>query len=106
MNCDLPVFRQEMEVEHVEVTCPQGRLRGLVKKSEGCTETPYFSFQGIPYAKPPVGPLRFKVRSNYSCLYTYILIFVYTRLVFYRRVQLQSLGEFVFDFCLIINIKQ
>ncbi|XP_047513989.1 juvenile hormone esterase-like [Pieris napi] len=40
------------------VTVPQGKMRGKV-----CT-TPcgkqYYSFEGIPYAKPPVGPLRFR----------------------------------------------
>lgn len=25
---------------------------------------PYFSFQKIPYMKPPIGNLRFKVRKN------------------------------------------
>ncbi|CAK1546505.1 unnamed protein product [Leptosia nina] len=40
-----------------EATVKQGRIRGKI-----CT-TPcgkkYYSFEGIPYAKPPVGPLRF-----------------------------------------------
>ncbi|XP_049799125.1 juvenile hormone esterase-like isoform X3 [Schistocerca nitens] len=42
----------------VTVSIPQGALRGRrLKTASGRT---YCSFQGIPYAKPPVGPLRFK----------------------------------------------
>ncbi|XP_063223180.1 juvenile hormone esterase-like isoform X2 [Bacillus rossius redtenbacheri] len=45
--------------EFVTVDIPQGRLRGqkVTSRASGAT---YYSFQGIPYAKPPVGPLRFK----------------------------------------------
>lgn len=43
----------------IEVAVSQGLLRGRVVKSKLGYE--YFSFQGIPYAKPPVGNLRFKV---------------------------------------------
>lgn len=50
-----------MELEHVEISSKLGRLRGLVKKSDGVFKTNYYSFQGIPYAKPPVGDLRFMV---------------------------------------------
>ncbi|CAB3233611.1 unnamed protein product [Arctia plantaginis] len=40
------------------VTVEQGQLQGRVGTSpNGKT---FFSFQGIPYAKPPIGPLRFK----------------------------------------------
>lgn len=36
---------------------------GLVQGSRktGANNIDFFSFQGIPYAKPPVGELRFKV---------------------------------------------
>jgi len=47
----------------VTVTVAQGELRG--KKVTAKTGTTYFSFQGIPYCQPPVGPLRFKVRLAY-----------------------------------------
>ncbi|KAB0797797.1 hypothetical protein PPYR_08790 [Photinus pyralis] len=41
-----------------EVTIGQGTLRGAVKLTEKQNE--FNSFTGIPYAKPPVGKLRFK----------------------------------------------
>lgn len=44
--------------ETVTVTVAQGILRGRVETSK-CEKT-FFSFRGIPYARPPVGPLRFK----------------------------------------------
>mgnify|MGYP000268197142 CR=1 FL=1 len=46
----------------VTVSLVHGALKGKkVVTKAGIT---YYSFQGIPYAKPPVGPLRFKVREN------------------------------------------
>jgi len=47
----------------VTVTVAQGELRG--KKVTAMNGATYFSFQGIPYCKAPVGPLRFKVRLAY-----------------------------------------
>ncbi|XP_063218438.1 uncharacterized protein LOC134528616 [Bacillus rossius redtenbacheri] len=48
-----------MMLEFVTLEVSQGRLRGkrVTSPTSGAT---YYSFQGIPYAKPPVGPLRFK----------------------------------------------
>lgn len=40
----------------------QGKVQGSVR--ENFLGGTFYSFQGIPYAKPPVGPLRFKVRFN------------------------------------------
>lgn len=45
--------------EEILVTIPQGVLRG--KKEVSPYDDIYYSFQKIPYAKPPVGELRFKV---------------------------------------------
>ncbi|XP_047106313.1 juvenile hormone esterase-like [Schistocerca piceifrons] len=42
----------------VTVTIPQGTLRG--RKAKTPSGRPYSAFQAIPYALPPVGPLRFK----------------------------------------------
>lgn len=41
------------------VTVKQGKLKGKV--AEDYKGGKFYSFQGIPYAKPPVGDLRFKV---------------------------------------------
>nr|WCC58172.1 carboxylesterase [Pharsalia antennata] len=40
------------------VELPEGKIRGQVLKSEH--NKPYYAFQQIPYASPPVGTLRFK----------------------------------------------
>ncbi|XP_064211368.1 uncharacterized protein LOC655784 [Tribolium castaneum] len=40
------------------VTIQQGQLRGKI--STNIDNKNFYSFQGIPYAKPPTGPLRFK----------------------------------------------
>jgi carboxylesterase type B len=58
--------------ETVIVRVAQGSLRGQKVKTEaGAT---YYSFHAIPFAKPPVGPLRFKVsliflvmKKTYRC---------------------------------------
>ncbi|KAL5242174.1 hypothetical protein ACI65C_009584 [Semiaphis heraclei] len=42
----------------VEVKITKGILNGRILKSRN--ERPYYSFTGIPYAKPPVGELRFE----------------------------------------------
>ncbi|XP_046991138.1 venom carboxylesterase-6-like isoform X4 [Schistocerca americana] len=44
--------------EFVTVKTSEGILRG--KSAKTSSGIMYYSFQGIPYAKPPVGPLRFK----------------------------------------------
>ncbi|CAF4886961.1 unnamed protein product [Pieris macdunnoughi] len=43
---------------HCQVIVPEGSLKGKVC-STPCGKK-YYSFEGIPYAKPPIGPLRFK----------------------------------------------
>ncbi|XP_072940508.1 esterase E4-like [Epargyreus clarus] len=46
------------EMRNPIVTIKQGKLRGSVDKLHD--GTPYYSFKGVPYAQPPIGPLRFK----------------------------------------------
>lgn len=58
--------------EEPVVTVQQGKLKG--KTGTDYCGGKYFSFQGIPYAKPPLGELRFKVRTilfySYTVLYS------------------------------------
>lgn len=48
----------------VELQLPQGRIRGA-KRRTVYGET-YYSFEGIPYAKPPVGELRFRAPQPFG----------------------------------------
>lgn len=49
--------------EDLQVEIPQGKLVGATRTNlDGGT---YYSFQSIPYAKPPLGDLRFKVYPYY-----------------------------------------
>lgn len=54
------------------VLLEQGSLQGLHYKTR-LSNKPYVRFLGIPYAKPPIKELRFKVRGyfiiNEWCLY-------------------------------------
>lgn len=43
------------------VKVSQGELEGALCDYEGGN---YLAFKGIPYAKPPIGELRFKVRLS------------------------------------------
>lgn len=42
----------------IEIT--SGKIRGKLEYTY-LHQKPYYSFRGIPYAKPPLGSLRFKV---------------------------------------------
>lgn len=50
-----------MDNNRVNVHVHEGRLIGIVK--EAVHDGNYVAFQGIPYAKPPIGELRFKVNA-------------------------------------------
>lgn len=41
------------------VAVKQGQLKGTIDTD--LDGQPFYKFKGIPYAKPPIGPLRFKV---------------------------------------------
>lgn len=62
------VLKQENPVpaDHVDITIPQGRLRGYVRNSREGRE--YAAFYKVPYAKPPLGKLRFKVTEIESII--------------------------------------
>lgn len=56
-------------VHCVDVEIPQGRLSGDIRTNiDGGT---YYIFKSIPYAKPPLGELRFKV--SVIVLYVFII---------------------------------
>lgn len=63
-----PNEKQQSQVDEALVTTFYGRIQGRYLKMI-YSQKPYYAFQGIPYAKPPLGKLRFKVT------YTFIIFF-------------------------------
>lgn len=53
-------------MNEIRVQVEEGKLKGVVVN--GCNNVRYLAFRGIPYAKPPVGELRFKA-SIVLCYY-------------------------------------
>ncbi|XP_044729186.1 uncharacterized protein LOC123292537 [Chrysoperla carnea] len=52
------LITQKFDLKNVTVTIDQGTILG--KKSLDYWNETFYSFEGIPYAKPPIGELRFK----------------------------------------------
>lgn len=71
----------------VVVTTRQGKLRG--KRVMTANGVAYYSFKGIPYAKPPIGALRFKVSSTLYELHKKITITLQEK-KFHEFVQVKS----------------
>lgn len=46
------------------VETKQGKLKGVVR--DNIDGGKYISFRGVPFAEPPVGPLRFRVSNKVS----------------------------------------
>lgn len=54
------IINHLLAIEEPLVTINQGSLKGKVTNTYKGREI--YSFTGIPYAKPPLGPLRFEVK--------------------------------------------
>ncbi|XP_018403763.1 PREDICTED: esterase FE4-like [Cyphomyrmex costatus] len=54
----LQLASQIYAMNEITVQVAEGKLKGVVVN--GCNHVKYLAFRGIPYAKPPVGELRFK----------------------------------------------
>lgn len=63
---------QDGDDENLTVTINTGIVQGRLRRTEG-TNKIYYSFQGIPYAEPPVKDLRFRVRF-YSVIFDTLLV--------------------------------
>lgn len=60
-GCKFILFNIFQPRNKVKVTIEQGTLQGQ-QYNTILSYKPYVSFLGVPYAKPPVGDLRFKVK--------------------------------------------
>lgn len=54
--------------EYKIVETRNGRIRGI-RKSTLLKKISFYSFKGIPYAKPPLDDLRFKVNEIVRCVF-------------------------------------
>lgn len=58
----LMVFLSRVTGSTITINSPNVLIKGNQKRSEHLQT--YFEYKGIPYAKPPLGDLRFKVRLS------------------------------------------
>lgn len=69
------------ELESIDNPVPEFRTvvtaNGAIRGQKAATlyeKRAYYSFKGIPYAKPPIGPLRFRVNTDFLRLLPHFLI--------------------------------
>jgi hypothetical protein len=85
--------------EHAIVKVQQGLLKGKILTSVR-SKTKFLGFLGIPYAKPPVGELKFKVTSETSFSKTACLLITTWSSQYVRKVVMTGTTlkiNFVFD---------
>lgn len=55
----------ELFTKYKVIETVNGKIRGILNTTL-LNGVPFYSFRGIPYAKPPIGNLRFKVNTHKS----------------------------------------
>lgn len=63
------------------VQTEHGTIRGKLESTKFDAK-PYYAYRGIPYARPPVNDLRFKVSNNQVfplAIYSYKIYTIYTQ---------------------------
>ncbi len=73
MTILLPLAKAQIGVELPEVELPEGTLLGGLRASY--SGRVFSSFQGVPYAAPPVGDLRYAVKLLKLLTYLYWVLF-------------------------------
>lgn len=84
------------------VAVKQGQLKGTIDTD--LDGQPFYKFKGIPYAQPPVGPLRFKVciqfwvfnvfNSNFVALCRIIFQYIIMCLYYFEIIQISIRYEY------------
>lgn len=68
------VNKEETKIEpYKTVSTEYGMVRGRLETSY-LNQKPYYSFKGIPYAKPPIGELRFKVSLKFCAFFLQVCV--------------------------------
>lgn len=61
-----------------KVTINAGTLKGHLLKT--ANEREFIGFEGIPYAQPPIGNLRFEVRKAFYCIFFFLNLMIFSHL--------------------------
>lgn len=64
-------YYRQYASEVITVTTNSGPVKGY-RTPSSCDQFRYLNFLGIPYAKPPIGELRFKVRFHFEYLKRFV----------------------------------